>query len=69
MYVSDIAENLNHFTMAGAYPNLSSFSLIWGPWFSGAKYGLMTVLPLLALAGFAARYFGRSAPRRSGGTS
>ena len=55
MYASDVAENLNHFSMALTYPVLSPFSLTWGPWFSGAKYAIMTVLPLLALVGFAAQ--------------
>lgn len=55
MYASDLAENLNHYTMAGSFPDLSAFSLTWGPVFSGAKYVLMTLLPLLALAGFIQR--------------
>lgn len=55
MYASDVAENLNHFSMAGSYPRLSLFSLTWGPWFSGAKYAIMTVLPGLALVGLAAQ--------------
>ena len=53
MYASDLAENINHFTMAGSFPNLSNFSLTWGPWFSGTKYAVMTVLPLIALLGAA----------------
>lgn len=53
MYASDVAENLNHFAMAGSYPVLSPFSLTWGPWFSATKYALMTMLFPLALSGFA----------------
>lgn len=63
MYASDAAENLNHFSMAGSYPVLSPFSLGWGPWFSGVKYATMTILPLLALAGFAGQI--RQARRRA----
>lgn len=55
MYVSDMAENTNHFAMAGSYPDLSDFSLTWGPWFSASKYVVMTVLPLIALIGAAGR--------------
>ena len=67
MYASDVAENLNHFAMAGSYPVLSPFSLTWGPSFSATKYALMTLLPVLALAGFAVRATRRPvASRREG---
>lgn len=66
MYASDVAENLNHFAMAGSYPELSAFSLTWGPRVSGAKYALMTMLPLIALGGFATRAIcRRRTPSRS----
>lgn len=55
MYFSDMAENINHFSMAGSFPDLSDFSLTWGPWFSASKYAVMTVLPVIALVGAVAR--------------
>ena len=61
MWASDALENLNHFMMAGSYPELSSFSLTLGPWFSGMKYGLMTVLLIPAIIAFAMR----AIPRRT----
>lgn len=69
MYASDVAENLNHFSMADSYPVLSPFSLTWGPWFSGAKYAIMTVLPLLALVGLAAQAMRRLNQSRREGVS
>jgi hypothetical protein len=67
MWVSDVAENLNHFSMAGSYPMLSSFSLTWGPLFSASKYGLMTVLLLPTVAVFVSKVFRRR--RLAGATS
>jgi hypothetical protein len=55
MYVADAAENLNHFAMAGSYPQLSSMQLTFGPLLTLIKYLLITGLPLLALIGFARR--------------
>lgn len=49
MWLMDLAENVNHFVMAGSYPHLSAFSLGWGPVFTGLKYVL--ILGLLPLAG------------------
>jgi hypothetical protein len=52
MYVSDMAENVNHFVMAGSYPRLSTLQLTVGPFVSLLKYVLITALPVLALFGF-----------------
>jgi hypothetical protein len=52
MYLSDVGENLNHFTMAGSYPDLPGWQLAIGPAISFAKYVLITALPMLALFGF-----------------
>jgi hypothetical protein len=52
MYASDIGENLNHFVMAGTYPQLANWQLLVGPYISLLKYVLITFLPLLALIGF-----------------
>jgi hypothetical protein len=52
MYFSDMFENLNHFMMAGSYPDLPSSQLTIGPWLSLVKYLLITVLPAIAIVGF-----------------
>jgi hypothetical protein len=52
MYLSDMGENLNHFMMAGSYPDLPAWQLGIGPFISLIKYLLITVLPVLALFGF-----------------
>ena len=53
MYLSDVTENMNHFSMASSYPNLSALSLTIGPWLTLIKYFLITALPIIALLGFA----------------
>ncbi len=65
MYACDAAENLNHFTMARAYPDLSDFSLAFGPWFTFAKWVLIFALPAIAAVGFAGQILGRSGKGRS----
>jgi hypothetical protein len=52
MWLLDEAENLNHFTMAGSYPDWSGFSLTVGPWFTFWKWVLIFGIPLLAALGF-----------------
>lgn len=52
MYIFDVAENINHFSMAGSYPDLPAAQLFFGPIFTLMKYVLITGLPLLALVGF-----------------
>ncbi len=52
MYFCDMGENLNHYAMAGSYPNLPALQLQFGPILSLVKYLLITGLPLLALLGF-----------------
>ena len=52
MYAADGAENLNHFAMAGSYPNLPGWQIMFGPILSLVKYVLITLLPVLALFGF-----------------
>lgn len=52
MYAADMMENLNHFTMAGGYPELPQWQITIGPFLSLVKYGLITALPLVALVGF-----------------
>jgi hypothetical protein len=56
MYLSDVGENLNHFTMAGSYPDLPAWQLAIGPFLSLTKYVLITALPILALFGFWANW-------------
>jgi len=67
LWVCDGAENINHFTMAQSYPNLSDFSLEAGPWFTFVKWVLIFALPLIALAGFAGQIL-RPRTRRTTGT-
>ena len=55
MWLSDAAENLNHFYMAGSYPELPEINLLAGPYLTLVKYLLITFLPVLALAGFVKR--------------
>jgi hypothetical protein len=52
MYLSDMAENINHFMMAGSYPDFPAWQLAIGPYISLTKYVLITALPILALFGF-----------------
>lgn len=52
LWLSDGAENINHFTMARTYPYLSAFSLSAGPWFTYIKWVLIFAIPLLAVIGF-----------------
>ena len=53
MYFADMAENVNHFMMAGSYPELPPIQLAIGPYLSLTKYLLITALPVFALIGFA----------------
>lgn len=55
MWLMDMSENINHFAMAGSYPNLSGFSLTCGPWFTFIKWVLIIVLPLIGGLEFAIR--------------
>jgi hypothetical protein len=52
MYCFDVAENINHFSMAGSYPDLPAIQLLIGPVLTLMKYVLITGLPILALGGF-----------------
>jgi hypothetical protein len=52
MYASDMSENLNHYAMAGSYPDVTPWQLSLGPFISLLKYLLITLLPILALIGF-----------------
>jgi hypothetical protein len=54
MYAADVAENLNHYAMAGSFPELSVSRLAIGPVLSLVKYALITLLPLVAVVGFVA---------------
>ena len=51
-WLMDVFENINHYTMAVAYPNLSSFSLTFGPVFTFAKWFFVMAIPIIALIGF-----------------
>ena len=42
LWLSDAAENLNHFEMAGDYPNLATMSLAVGPIFTFVKWVLIS---------------------------
>jgi hypothetical protein len=46
IFVSDMLENINHYSLAGSFPDLP------GPVLSLIKYILITALPPLALVGF-----------------
>jgi hypothetical protein len=52
MYACDMLENINHYTMAGRFPDLPVWQLQIGPILSLVKYILITALPMLALIGF-----------------
>lgn len=52
MWFFDIAENVNHYYMAGLYPQLPEFSLTYGPWFTYFKYLTMFIIPVVAIIGF-----------------
>jgi hypothetical protein len=52
MWLFDVAENLNHYYMAGIYPDLPALNLLVGPYLTLIKYVLITSLPMVALAGF-----------------
>lgn len=66
MWLLDEAENLNHFTMAGSYPDWSEFSLTFGPWFTFWKWALIFAIPVLAGLGFLLRAV--RSPHRSVGS-
>jgi hypothetical protein len=53
LWLSDAAENLNHYYMAGIYPELPTLNLLVGPYLTLIKYVLITLLPMVALVGFA----------------
>jgi hypothetical protein len=55
MWLSDAAENLNHYYMAGVYPELPTLNLLVGPYLTLIKYILITLLPIMATVGFAMR--------------
>lgn len=46
MWLMDMAENIDHFSMAGSFPHLSDFSLTYGPWFTFIKWILIMALPI-----------------------
>jgi len=54
-WLMDVFENINHFTMATVYPNLSGFSLALGPVFTFAKWFFVLAIPVIALIGFSIR--------------
>lgn len=62
MYFSDMAENLNHFMMAGSFPDLPPLQLAIGPYLSLTKYLLITSLPFIALLGFVINRRGQVRP-------
>jgi hypothetical protein len=66
MYACDILENINHFTLAGSFPDLPAWQLAVGPFLSLLKYILISVLPLLALVGF---WFNRNLKTSSGSSA
>ena len=50
-YLFDFAENLNHLTMLGAWPEHPAFCWVIGPWFTAGKWvSLFGVLGVVALA-------------------
>jgi hypothetical protein len=54
-WLFDVAENITHFRMAGAYPNLSPVAVRLGPLFTRAKW-VWAIIPLpIALVGLAFR--------------
>jgi hypothetical protein len=56
-WIFDVAENITHFQMTNSYPNLPSFTLKFGPLFTGAKW-LFAIVPLpIALVGLILRLF------------
>jgi len=67
MWLLDEAENLNHFTMAGSYPDWSGFSLTVGPWFTFWKWVLIFGIPSLAVVGFLSKAI--NSPRKISGQS
>ena len=52
MYALDMLENVNHYSLAGSYPDLPDWQLQIGPVLTLFKYCLITALPLLAAIGF-----------------
>ena len=54
-WLFDVLENVNHFRMAGTYPNLSPFSLRFGPLFTLMKWVFALAPLVVALLGFALR--------------
>jgi hypothetical protein len=52
MYACDMFENINHYSLAGSFPDLPAWQLQVGPLLSLIKYMLTTALPVLALIGF-----------------
>jgi hypothetical protein len=54
-WLFDVAENVNHYTMARDYPDLSRSALKFGPRFTYWKWVLAIVTPMIGAAGFVAR--------------
>jgi hypothetical protein len=65
MWLLDEAENLNHFTMAGSYPDWPSVSLTLGPWFTFWKWLLIFAIPIIAALGSWLNVRARQRPRRA----
>ena len=59
MWLLDEAENLNHFIMAGSYPDWPSISLTLGPWFTFWKWVSILAMPIIAALGFGLNVRGR----------
>lgn len=63
LYALDVAENINHFTMAGSYPNLASVSLAVGPALTLGKWIVMILLFVIGVIGLLFQI--RLRPRRN----
>jgi hypothetical protein len=64
-YLFDVAENLTHLTMAGAWPDRPAWCWTLGPWFTAGKwFSLFGVLGVVAIAAVSAvrAYLGRTDP-------
>ncbi len=62
-WLMDVFENINHYTMAGTYPNLSSFSITLGPVFTFAKWFFVTLIPIVALIGFSMQFANKTSTK------
>jgi hypothetical protein len=64
-YLFDFAENLNHMTMLGAWPDRPAICWAVGPWFTASKWvSLFGVLGVVALAAVLALLDAITKPRR-----